>query len=495
MPERTRVPVLLAAIGLAAAALAPTAGVSAVDSGGGRGAGDHRAAQAGGGWTKVSTGPVDTLSEITLQRTADGLLHSVYSQDVGSSYSYEHSTLSTSGSVTGHSNVLGTWSALVDNPKLLATASGGLRLVFSGLQDADSTNFYSHGYAYDTVSDSSGAAWAVQPHALTKFGGVYSGYGVGATTLSNGTPVTAGTLNSDISYRVGDIATTDQNVVTNATADTVYTSASCCLYDTQLVNSGDAVWMAWYANGSSEATNGTFVQQVYPAAGPVLKAPGSSNGTDSLSADQTIAMVARPGGGVVLAYKMGYPTTTSIGLWQVGAPKAVKVPGSKGADRVALSTGVTGRMWLAWSTDGSRAYALRTSPTGFRLGAVQSLAAPTRSSAMWSIAVDASLNQGTVVVNDTTSQSIYSVLVNPGLSLKAKPGKVTVGKAAQVTVTTTDAGAGIAGVKVKGGGDSCTTKASGKCTLSIKAGKPGKVSVKATKNGYGAAKVTITAKK
>ena len=493
MFDRSRVLALLASSGLVAAALSPAAGAGAVSAGP-----DHRAdlsARAGGGWTKVSTGPVDSLSEITLQRTGDGVLHAVYVQDVGTADSYEHSTLSTSGAVTGHSSVVGTWASLVSNPELLPTASGGLRLVFSGLQDTVTANFYSHGYAYDTVSDASGASWGLQSHALTKFGSVYSGYGVGATTLSNGTPVTAGTLNSSIFYRVGDIATTDQSVVAAAADDGVYTSASCCLYDTQLVSSGDAVWMAWYANGSSEATNGVFVQQVYPSAGPVLKAPGSSIGGDSLAADQAIAMVARPGGSVVLAYKMGYPSTKSIGLWQVGASSAVKVPGSKDARYVSLATGVTGRMWLAWTTDGDDAYALRTAPSGFGLGAVQALTSPARASDLWSIAVDASLNQGTVLVNDVASGSVFSRIVNPGLSLKAKPGRAKVGKATQVTFTATDAGAGVAGVKVKGGGDSCTTKASGRCSLTIRAGRPGKIDVKATKNGYGFARATVTVKK
>lgn len=484
---RTRALALLACSGLLTVALAPDVGAQASDIG----AADRTAQRAGGGWTKVSTGAVDSLSEITAQRTADGVLHAVYAQEVGTAESYEHSTLSTGGAVTGHSNVLGTWTSLVGNPKLLPTASGGLRLVFSGLQDTNSANFYATGYGYDTTSDASGATWALQPHALTRFGSVYAGYGTGATTLSNGTPVTAGTLNSDIFYRVGDVPTTDPNLVSTFPPDSVYTAASCCLYETQLVNSGDAVWMAWYANGSTDATNGVFVKQIYPADGPVMKAPGSSAGGDSLSADQAIAMVARPGGGVVVAYKLGYPTTRNIGLWQVGSAAAVKVPKSGGADLIALSTGVTGRMWLAWSTDGNKAYALRTSPTGFGLGAVQALGSPSGSSSVWAIAVDASLDQGTVLVNDTNAASVFSRMVKPGLTLKVKPGSVKVGVKKSVTFKVTDAGAGVAGAKVKVGKVSCTTKTSGKCTVMLKTTKVGKVGVKATKNGYGAARATI----
>jgi hypothetical protein len=480
MSVRMRALVLLASSGLAAATLAPSAGLAADEAP----APVERAALAGGGWTKVSSGTVDSLSEITTARTADGVLHAVYRQEVGTDAAYEHSTIATSGKVTGHTNVLGTWGALIDNPVLMTTPTGGLRLMFSGLQDTNTANFFSHGYAYDTVSDASGAAWTLQPHALTKFGAAYSGYGNGATTLSNGTPVTAGTLNSDIAVRVGAIETTDQNVVSSAPDDAVYTASGCCLYDTQLVNSGDTVWMAWYANGSTADNNGVFVRQVYPSAGPVLKAPGSSDGTSSLAADQRVAMVARPGGGVVLAYKLGYPTAKNIGLWQVGTSKVVKVPDSKGARYVSLSTGVSGRMWLAWTTDADAAYALRTSPKGFGLGAVQAIKAPSKGSDLWSISVDASLNQGTVLVNDVSSQSVFSRIVNPGLTVRAK-GTAKAGKATTITFTVTDAGDGVGGVKVKGGGDSCTTKGSGKCSLTIKAAKPGKVSVKATKNGYG----------
>ncbi|SEB97568.1 hypothetical protein SAMN04489844_1434 [Nocardioides exalbidus] len=491
MSVRSRTLALLASSGLAAAALAPAAGVASAEA---AARPDARAAMAGGGWAKVSTGSVDTLSEITTARTADGVLHVVYQQDVGTDASYEHSTVATSGKVTGHSNVLGTWGSLIDNPELLTTATGGLRLVFSGLQDTDTSNFYSRGNAYDTISDASGAAWALQPHALTKFSAVYSGYGVGATTLSNGTPVTAGTLNSDIAVRVGDIATTDQNVVNTASDDYLYTAPACCLYDTQLVNAGDAIWMTWYANGTGEADNGIFVKQVYPTAGPTLKAPGSSVGGDSLAADQAVAVVARPGGGIVVAYKMGYPTTRNIGLWQVGTSKAVKVPDSKNARLVSLSTGVTGRMWLAWTTDADEAYALRTSPQGFGLGAVQAIKAPSKGSDLWSISVDASLNQGTVLVNDVDARAVYSRIVNPGLTLKAK-GSAKAGKATKITFTVTDAGDGVGGVKVKGGGDSCTTTSKGKCTLTIAAGKPGKVSAKATKNGYGFAVADVRVKK
>ena len=54
-----------------------------------------------------------------------------------------------------------------------------------------------------------------------------------------------------------------------------------------------------------------------------------------------------------------------------------------------------------------------------------------------------------------------------------------------------DAGAPVRGAKVAGGGDSCTTAANGRCTLSYPVGKATRISLTATKPGYGAAQVRV----
>jgi len=490
---RTRALSLLAAGGLVAAALAPTsgAGASIGDAAPDRPvAGQSRLAA---GWKVVSSGSVDSLSEITVARTSDGVLHAVYQQDVGTADEYEHASISTSGSVLSRSKPVGTWGTLIHNPKLLRSTTGGLRLVFSGLQDTNSANFYSHGYAYDTIGDVSGAAWTLQPRALTRFGYAYSGYGVGATTLSNGTPVTAASLNSETHYRVGTIDTTDQIAVTNAPPDGVSSvGLGNYTFHTQLVNSGDAVWMLTYVLGNSEASEGIFAQQIHPTVGAVLKAPGSTTGGSSLNPDQTIAAVARPGGGVVVAYKTGYPTTNAISVWQVGgSTKKIK---AKNVYQIAMDTGGSGRLWLAWVDGSDQVRAVRSAPSGLAFGAVQKLGRPTSSADLWRIAVDASLDQGTVLVNDVVAERVSLKMVKPGLSLAAS-GSLRVGRQGSVKVKVTDAGVALKGVKVKGGGDSCKTKANGSCSLSVTPKKTGKLAFVATEGGYGAGKDTIKAKR
>ena len=491
MSVRARALALLASGALLTAALVPLSGASAS----GAGAADRPApvlARAAG-WTKVSSGSVDSLSEITVARTSDGVLHAVYAQDVATSDEYEHAAISTAGSVISRSKPVGTWGTLVHNPKLLRSPSGGLRLVFSGLQDTNSANFYSHGYAYDTVSDAAGASWALQPRALTRFGFAYSGYGVGATTLSNGTPVTAASLNSDTYYRVGTIDTTDQTTVTNAPPDgTASVGPGNYYWHTQLVNSGDAVWMLTYVDGTSDATEGIFAQQVYPTAGPVLKAPGSTVGGSSLNPDQTVAAVARPGGGVVVAYKTGYPTANAISVWQVGG--SVKKVKAAQVYQVALDAGPSGRMWLAWVDGSDEVHATRSAPTGLTFGAVQDLGKPASSADLWRIAVDASLDQGSVLVNDVVAKAVSMKAVKPGLALVAS-GKLHVRDRDTVKVKVTDAGVPVKGAKVKGGGDTCTTKANGTCTLQVTPKKTGKLAFVATDRGYGNGKDVIKVKR
>lgn len=491
MSYRTRVLALLASSGLVAAALAPTAGASAPDAGTDGSATGH--ARLAGGWKPVSSGSVDVLSEITVARTSDGVLHAVYAQDVGTADEYEHTAISTSGSVLSRSKPVGTWGTLIHNPKLLRSTTGGLRLVFSGLQDTNSANFYSHGYAYDTTSDAAGATWTLQPRALTRFGYAYSGYGVGATTLSSGTPVTAASLNSDTYYRVGTIDTTDQNVVTGSPPDGVASAGLGNYYfHTQLVNSGDAVWMLTYVDGTSDASEGIFAQQIHPTVGAVLKAPGSTTGGDSLNPDQTVAAVARPGGGVVVAYKTGYPTANAISVWEVGG--TVKKIRAKNVYQIAMDTGATGRLWLAWVDGSDQVRAARSAPRGLAFGAVQTLGKPTSSADLWRIAVDASLDQGTVLVNDTVAHRVSLRMVKPGLSLNAS-GSLRAHRQGAVKVKVTDAGEALKGVKVKGGGDSCTTRANGTCTLTVTPKKAGRLAFVATEGGYGAGKDTIKVKR
>lgn len=441
-------------------------------------------ARADSGWAKLNTKEISLIAHTDMLRTPDGLLHVVYEQETGAlSSEYEHTTVSTTGSVVGRSTAVGGWNTLANDPVLLPTPAGGMQIVFGGLQDVDVNNPYSAGHLYRAVSDGSGAAWSVPPEALGKSGYGYASYGTGATLLPDGTSIQGWPLNSDFTFRVG---TTPFPVTPETPADQGFSIPGGSLLHTTLVQQGGNVWAAWYDQGDN---NGVFVRQIHPAIGPVIKAPGQT--ADTLNPDQAIPMVVRPDGSIVMAYCIGYPTCSAIGVWQLGSTTVHKVPGSKNADSITMDTGPTGRLWVAWADD-DEILATRSSTTGFSFGALRHAGKPSKDLSIYQLQVEASRGEASVVAND--GEGIYHRQLQPGLALKASPKAWDGDQAKTVKFVVSDAAVGIAGAKVKGGGESCTTNAQGKCTITYPKHKPGKIKVKATKSGYSSAVVKLKVK-
>ncbi|MFC6042113.1 hypothetical protein ACFP8W_09025 [Nocardioides hankookensis] len=435
-----------------------------------------------GSWTKISTGGSGINFESSLHRTADGVLHVLYPRSSGADTGLAHTSISAGGAVTGQQDVLGTtWSIMDSAPVLVDGPGGGLRAVFGG-QQTTSAGFWSDGRMYTATAPASGASWTLPAEAVGDSHSAYGSYGTAATTLADGTPVAAYPLNSSITWHVGTGAGGDQTF-----------DVPCCAYDMTMVRDGENVWMAWYANGTGASANGTFVRQIYPTLGPIIKAPGSSVGGDSLPAGR-VAMVARAGGGVYLAYCTGYPYCENVGLWKVGSSKVLKVPGTKYANLVALSAGPTGRLWLAWSDNIPVVKALRTDRSVGKLGTVRNVGMPHGKAAVYSLAIEGSTGRGDVVIQ--VGDGFWHTQVVAALTVRGKPGVWKHGtKKQKVAFTVTDAGDAVAGAVVKVGPKHCTTKASGKCVIAFpKSTKKGRLVVLASKPGYANAKSTLRVK-
>jgi hypothetical protein len=255
------------------------------------------------------------------------------------------------------------------------------------------------------------------------------------------------------------------------------------------VRDGDEVWLAWYGNGSTNATNGVFAMRIYPTVGSVLKAPGSSkmsSGVPSSIPTGRIGLAARAGGGVYAAYCVGYPTCTSVRVWKVGTSKTKDVPHSRFATTIALSAGPSGRLWVAWADNIPKVRAVRTGKDGLAMGAVRNVGLPKGKSAAYSLAVEGSRGRGDIVVN--VGDSMWHTQVLAGLTLGAAPHKWRHGQKQKVVFTVSDAHAAVKGAKVKVGSASCKTRSRGTCAITFPAsfGK-GKHTAKATKSGYHAA--------
>ena len=357
-----------------------------------------------GHWTKISTGKVSLINEPGLYRTADGVLHVVYEREVGTISSIGHTAIKATGAVKLKNVAVGGWDSLIHDPKAVGMPGGGIRLAFGGIRDTSTMDYWIDGRIYAATGNGSGSSWnlPMQAIGISHFG--YASYGTGATTLTNGTPIASFPLNSTLTWHVG---------TNDGDPDGVYTFGQCCLYNSTLTRDGSKVYAAFYANGSTKATNGTFVKPIYPTVGATKKVPGSSKGKSSLSPDQAVAMTARKGGGAFVAFCVGYPTCTHIGLWKIGSPAVHVVPGSGNADNIAISTGPGGRLWIAWnSSTTGRVNAVRTGPTGLTFGTVHALKLPGGSlTSVYHVAVEGSRGRADVVIN--TGKGLFATQVKP----------------------------------------------------------------------------------
>jgi hypothetical protein len=435
-----------------------------------------------GTWTTISGAGISTIVEPGLHRTADGTLHVAIASSANNTNSIDVAHISAGGALTGRSSAISGWATTTFDPDLVAGPGGGMRLVFGGLRTTVTGDAYNEGYSYIASSDASGSAWTLAPNTTPAVAAStgYASYGTGVTQLADGTLVTAFPLNSTIDYQVGSNPVQTFDV------------PACCAYDMSLVNDGNVVYAAWYANGTPAGTQGIFVRQLYPTLGPVLLAPGSVTNGSSVSSSQAVAMAARAGGGVYLAYPVGYPSAKSVALWKVGDPKPKLVKHTKDAEHVALSAGAGGRLWLAFDGTGGSLHAVQTNASATKLSDVQTIKTP-KGSTVYGVGIEGSTGRGDLVFNDGSAILHQQLLY--GLSVDARPGSLKAGRKGQVTFTVTDAGDAVKGAKVKAKGLSCKTDKKGRCTITFPALPARSFDVRATRKEYADGSVTVKVKR
>lgn len=430
-------------------------------------------------WKKIATTGIVNTVVPSLARAVDGRVHIVHQYDASSTADFYAQVIATpTGKIVGRAPILGPWAVLRRDPTILPAPTGGLYLSFSGLSGGATGDFYADGYGYYATADATGATWTTQPAATTKSKS-YASTGSSAVLLADGTPVTSGAQIGGIWWRVGTIPSA---VAPIAPEDNLIPWAKCCPYETALARSGDEVYLAWYSNADDQ--NGIYVQRILPTAGPIQKAPRSSTSSgQSIDPGQAVSMVARPGGGVVLGYCVGYPTCKYLGEWEIGTTKVHKVPESKGATSMALGTGPSGRLWTTWIDPNDDVRGVRTSPRGFDYGGVASGSHPKNEDVLYHVSVEGSRSRADVVVN--AGDALYYRQLQAGLTLKASPSTWRAGRRTSVTFRVRDAGDKIKNAKVRAGGRNCKTKGSGKCTITFPGLSPRRFTATASKNGYG----------
>jgi hypothetical protein len=418
-----------------------------------------------GHWTRLTTTHLGNVAEPSLVRFGSKLEVVWTQDDTVDTASIRARAITLAGAAQSTHTVVSGWSGLVDDPSVILTG-GHLLVAFGGARTLDQGEKYDGPLAYATSND--GASFALGAGALTHTKDASSDYGMDAIDAA-GTPyvsVVAGSSDHVTLHRGFDTSfpasTADQ--ATSGTGQYAYSSALA--RDSHTAQ----VFAAWYSSGTGK--DGIWAQRVWPSMGGLVKAPGSTTSHGSLQPDQRVALAARPGGGVWAAYVVGWPMATKIRLWKVGTStyRDIKAPGAK---EVALTPGLSGRLWVAWN-DNNSVKAVRSNKSVSRFGAVRTAAGPSAKAygSIYKIAIAGAKGPLDVVVNADVPgknyQALYHTQMYAPLSVKLSRTSVHSASGGSVTVTVTEAGAGVAGARVRFGGVSVRTNSHGRAVVKVK---------------------------
>lgn len=420
-----------------------------------------------GTWDRMSPANGRNIDEPGMARTADGVLHVLYDRHLGGLHeAITQVRVSPSGKVAASSTVSGGWSIL-DAPGVVTGADGHSLHAFWGGQLGDDANHQELNYAYSTDG---GATWTLAPYNLL------TGEQVGMDTLS------AARLGSTIYQTWGSWL----HLGTAAGPGRHFTASprdDCCGYWANVAanEARHQVVVAWSSN--QDGHEGAYAQFADPATGapigsPVRMPASATKYAGSYQSDMQLArvplasQVGKDRWRIFMAYPSGYPAAHAVAVWRVGGPSAWSVlRDHQRIGEVGLAAGPDGRMWAFWSEHhgaADRLYARRSNPTVTRWGATVRVPLPRHTSDVWKVAGEGTLGPLDLVPSLQVSGKIafWHTRVLPGLTLRARPGRLHRCRTT-VTFTVEDAGAPVAGAKVKAGGKSDTTDASGHATLKL----------------------------
>ena len=425
-----------------------------------------------GHWTKLAT--VDqSFSTLSLLRTHDDNLHVAWLAKRASNLtqSFRISTISDFGKLLSTSTPLSGWNSLQPDVQLVHDGSG-LRLIFEG--GTGSSGCYDSGAVF-TMTSSDGNHWALGTGSVSH-GTVGNGNLAATTKLDGVTPVAV--FAAGHAYHVG----VDSSCPAAGSDGVVAMTPGSAPENPQVVTdqASGATWDGWYQSFEKQ---GYWVDQILPTHGAPIEAPhGGATPTQNNQPNEPVALAARPGGGVYMAYCVATNSEpcAHIDLWKVHTSKVEVVPGSRnvGGARVTLSAGPQGRMWVVWyDTTKQRIHAVRSNIGVTSFGPVRTIKPPAHTSGFEVVRAEGSSARLDIVILDQLGTTglpldIFHTQVLPGLSVSAKPTKFSHKKPGKVTFTVKDAGQAVAGAGVACLKKKASTNSAGKVTLKFRKRSP-----------------------
>ena len=432
-------------------------------------------------WKRVTSPDGASTDQVGIARTADGVLHLVWSHPTGpNTEDLLHTVIGANGRIGGTNPVQSGWTGFTN--AAVVVDPGGLRAFWGGFRTTDSSDPQRE--TSTALSPDGGASWALQPGSVVPAGAQSYGSNLAATVRPDGTTLQAfaGTLgtwvhaglspatpNHDYQAPIGQYGY-DPNLATDAAGRTV---------------------MAWYSNANGHL--GVLAQDVAADGSPIGSAVTMPNTSDmQVGMLSRTPLVARRGGGVYVAYPTGYPSPNRIRLWRIGSSRAQLIASVAGGSPAAsVAAAADGRLWVLWTKGFGDAdvLATRSNPGATRFGAVVNAGHPRDAAQAYTL--DGSAAGGSLDVlgnfnigNTTTAVTSYR-RIRPGLTLGARPRRLQRGERTAVRFSVLDAGAPVRGATVRAGGQSATTSSDGRVTLSLTSRRP--LTARASHPGYTAA--------
>ncbi len=431
-----------------------------------------------GTWSRAGKRPGAPDFQAALARTADGVLHVVSLRQSGAKVDLWQVRIDSDGRLLGSNRIARGWSQLA-NPALVPTGDGGVRALFGGDHVAADPN----PGLMTATAPAQGAPWTIEPDPVSPGVGTALSE-VGAAGTRDGTVIAAWALPSgDLSYRYG---------VDPATVDIAIPVSGCCASHTAVVVDASTAraFVAWFS--SARGASGIYVRSVGPR-GPVgrpIFAPGSASRFRARASapGERLALVARFGGDVYLAYGAGYPVARAVALWRVGDAKPIVRLPALHATEIALASAPERRLWLAWERDGA-IYVTRTNRAVTRTEPVRAITSPPRTTSIWHVQGEGSFGPLDLVTNldATGGTTFWHEQILPLLSLRVTVAKQADGSA-RYAFAATDAGDPVPNATVRVGTQTLTTGLAGTVVLTT-TDRP--LAAFASKAGYASASATI----
>ena len=409
-------------------------------------------------WRQVTASGGDSIDQVGLVRTSDGVLHVAWHNDGD----LLHTAIGRNGRIGATSPIQSGWTGHMD--AALTAVPGGIRVVWGAIRSTDSSD--PNQDLNTALSTDGGASWQLTPGSIIPRGAQAYGSDASATTLPDGTVLQAwaGTLGTWVHSGL-DPAT--PNVDYQAPLGTYG-------YGPGLASdAGGRAMMAWFS--SSAGRRGVIAQSVNAdgsAGGPALTMPGSQVMEGGGTVTKTPIVARGKGGGFYVAYALGYPTANQVRVWRVGAGSARLLARTDANSQVTLAADPKGRIWAVWS-DGTfgetHVLAARSNPEATEFGAAVDAGAVRDAHSTYS--VDASATSSALDIlalfgtGTSSGGATYAARIEPGLTLKARKRK------GRVTFTVTDAGDPVRGATVRLAGRSAKTSRKGRATLKLENGR------------------------